>query len=80
MAASTQTVALFAREQGVSTSKVKEWIRQGVVPELAREDENCMQMVNKALFDELVKNNMIMIPCSERSVKHKKTSVKKNEK
>lgn len=69
MAASVQTVKKFSLETGISITKVKELIRQGVIPEVPRENDTCMQLVNKVLFDELLESNLIVIPLSERSIK-----------
>ena len=69
MAASVQTVRQFANETGLSVTKVKEFIRQGFIPEVPRVNEVSIQLVNTALFDELARNNLLQIPLSERSVK-----------
>lgn len=72
MTASIQTVKKFHEETGISISKIRELIRQNVIPEIPREHDDCMQLINRKEFDRRLKNNLIEIPISERSPKQKR--------
>ena len=72
MTATTQSLRLFAEEQGYSMTKARELIRQGFIPVLPREDENCMIIVNKKLYDDLNEAGLLVVPRSERSVNKQK--------
>lgn len=69
MTASVQTVKKFSEETGISITKVKELIRQGVIPEVPRDSENSLQLVNRKEFDKRLEDNLIVIPLSEQSIK-----------
>jgi hypothetical protein len=71
MTASVQTIRKFHEETGIGISKIRELIRQNIIPEVPREHDDCMQLINKKEFDRRLLNNLIEIPISERSVKRK---------
>ncbi|MEZ8137570.1 hypothetical protein ACED34_18855 [Vibrio splendidus] len=67
--ASVQTVKKFHEETGISVSKIKELIRQGVIHEVPRDHDDCMQLINVREFNRRLDENGITIPLSERSIK-----------
>ena len=69
MPAVMQTVKKFSEESGLSTSKVKELIRQKVIPEVPRTDSDAMQLINCTLLEWKLRSNLVEIPLSERSQK-----------
>ena len=64
MPAVMQTVKKFSEESGLSTSKVKELIRQKVIPEVPRTDTDAMQLINCTLLEWKLRSNLVEIPLS----------------
>ncbi len=76
---SVQTVKKFHEETGISISKIKELVRQGVIPEVPRDHDDCMQLINVQEFDRRMEENNVTIPLSERSIKRLKKACEKAE-
>ncbi len=69
MSATVQTIKKFSEETGMSVTKIRELIRQKIIPEVPREHSDCMQLINKKEFDRRLEGNLIEIPIPERSKK-----------
>ena len=79
MSAATLPLIDFAKLYGFSFTKAKEFVRQGFIPVLKREDDQCMIIVNRKLYDELAYANKLVVPRSERSVLASKKKAQENE-
>ena len=69
MTACIQTVKKFSQETGLSQTKIRELIRQKVIPEVPRTADESMQLINCTLLEWKLRSNLIEIPLSERSQK-----------
>ena len=79
MSAATLPLVNFAKLYGFSFTKAKELVRQGFIPVLKRENDKCMLIVNRKLYDELAYANKLTVPKSERSVLASKKKEQENE-
>jgi hypothetical protein len=69
MSATVQTINKFCEETGISRTKVKELIAQGIIPTIPREKTGTLDLINKLEFDRRVSANQITLPIPPRSRK-----------
>lgn len=69
MTASVQTRNKFVEETGISLSKVKELIADGIIPVVPQEETGGLVLINKLEFDRRVSANQITIPINPRKRK-----------
>lgn len=66
MVATVQTINKFCEETGISRTKVKELIADGIVPTMPREKSGTLELINKYEFDRRVAANQITLPIPPR--------------
>ncbi len=69
MSATVQTINKFCEETGISRTKVKELINEGIVPTVPKEKSGGLVLINKLEFDRRVSANQVTLPVSPRSRK-----------
>lgn len=69
MTASVQTINKFCEETGISRTKVKELIADGIIPTIPREKEGTLDLINKLEWDRRIAANQITLPIPPRSRK-----------
>lgn len=62
MVATVQTINKFCEETGISRTKVKELIADGIIPTMPREKSGTLELINKFEFDRRVAANQITLP------------------
>jgi hypothetical protein len=69
MSATVQTRNKFVEETGISLTKVKELIAEGIIPTVPQEESGGLVLINKLEFDRRIAANQITLPIPPRSRK-----------
>lgn len=66
MSATVQTINKFCEETGISRTKVKELIDDGVIPMIPKERSGTLELINKLEWDRRIAANQITLPVPPR--------------